>query len=174
MKPRPSYSFPAELLSAQTLPHSESPWSPGRGTMKLQLLWFHCPFLAIHPGLLQVKSFSESSCCILSPQQLCIFLAAFFYPTTKPAVRRALLPSRPPAVQLPAVSVPHPSLHPTHKPSLPFPLRLRCSYKPRTTCWPTWDLGHSSTPRAQVTAFHPLAAPYQSQPTSRWRAVPTC
>lgn len=101
------------------------------------------------------------------------FLAGFFYPTTRPVVRRPLScpasPRRASASSDCALALPPPCTQAI----TPFPLSLLCSYKPRTICWPTWVLGQSSAPKAQVTGIYSLAAPYQSQPTSQSTAVPS-
>lgn len=165
MKPRPSYSFSAELpSSSDTTSHSASHRSPGRHAIKLRLLQLHSSFLAIQSGQLQVTVCSASPHCLLPPQHLVVIYLPcrlFFFlpdPTAQPAVRRP--PSCPASSQWvrsqQRVSSPCPQAI-TLCPRSPLSGRweaLLCSYKLRTAS-PTQDLRQGFIPSEPLSRLIP-------------------
>lgn len=135
MKPRPSYSFSAELpSSSDTTSHSASHRSPGRHAIKLRLLQLHTSFLAIQSGQLQVTVCSASPRCLLPPQHLVVIYLLcrlFFYPTPLLNLQKEGLP---PAQQAPSEGYPsRGSHHPAHKLS-PSALTAPCLGDERLCC----------------------------------------
>lgn len=135
MKPRPSYSFSAELpSSSDTTSHSASHRSPGRHAIKLRLLQLHTSFLAIQSGQLQVTVCSASPRCLLPPQHLVVIYLPcklfFFTPPHCSTCRKkaSLLPSKHPVGEIPAEGL----------------MTLPTSYHPLPSQPPVWEMRGSA------------------------------
>lgn len=168
MKPRPSYSFSAELpSSSDTTSHSASHWSPGRHAIKLRLLQLHSSFLAIQSGQLRVTVCSASPGCLLPPEHLVVIYlpCRLFTPPhcSTCSTETSLLPSKTPVAQLPALTALQ-------------PLTLPTGYRPLPSQPPVWEeRGSAVLLQAQDSqsnmgfraGVYSLTAPYQTQPTSQ-------